>query len=81
MKKCIIYSITIYILLTMSIVLQKPAILTDTNGNFKSWNYLQYKMTYGLNDLRDLICLPTVLIMCSLISFLIARQLIDSDKN
>ena len=77
MKKCIIYSITIYILLTMFILLQKPDILYDSNGKIKSWNYLKSKIRYGFYTYDELICLPTCMFIISIISFIIAINIID----
>ncbi len=77
MKKCIIYSITIYILLTMFILLQKPKILYDSNGDFKSWNYLKYKIKYGYNSYNELICFPIIILSISLLSFIISISIIE----
>ena len=77
MKKCIIYSITIYILLTMFILLQKPNILYDIDGEIKSWNYLKSKIRYGFYTMDELICLPTVMFMVSVFSFIIAINVIN----
>ena len=75
MKKCIIYNVIIYMFITMIIILQKPDILTDVNGNFKSWNYLKFNLSNGISDYNDLICLPTVVIVISIISFVMSKQL------
>jgi len=75
MKKCIVYSITIYILLTMFILLHRPKILNDSNGDIKSWNYLKYKLKYGFTDMNELICLPTIIFVISIISFMIGIKL------
>ena len=81
MKKCILYSLTIYILFAMSIIIQKPTILCDSNGDFKSWNYFRYKIfNQKIQSPDELICLPTVLILCSLISFILARACIQSSE-
>ena len=80
MKKCIIYSITIYILLTMFILLQKPNILYDTDGEIKSWTYLKSKIKYGFNTMDELICLPTIIFTISIISFIIATNIIDKSN-
>ncbi len=77
MKKCIIYSITIYILLTMFILLHKPDILYDYNKEIKSWSYLKSKIKYGFYTVDELICLPTIICMLSIISFIIAINIID----
>ena len=76
MKKCIIYSITIYILLTMFILLQRPQILNDENNQLKSWNYLNNKIKYGFMDYEELICLPTIIIFISICSYIIALRCI-----
>jgi len=75
MKKCIIYSITIYLLLMMFILLQKPRILYDDNGNMKSLNYFKYKINYGFKDPMELLCFPTIAIIFGIIAFLLAKQL------
>ena len=71
------YSISIYILLCMFILLQKPTILYDNNGNIKSWNYLKDKLIYGFNDAEELICLPTLFVGVSLLSFIISIKIIE----
>ena len=80
MKKCIIYSITIYLLLTMIIILQKPQIMCDQYGNFKSLNYLKYKLSSGITNLNDLICLPIIFILCSIFSFIVSTNLVTNKK-
>ena len=77
MKKCLIYSITIYLLIIMFIILQKPTIIYDDNNNLKSLNYFKSKLRYGFQDSSELICLPTIAICSSVFSFIIAKQLID----
>ncbi len=74
MKKCIVYSITIYLILTMCIILHKPACIYS-NGEFKSVNYFKNKIKYGFNSATELICLPSILVVCSIISFILAKQL------
>jgi hypothetical protein len=75
MKKSIIYSITIYLLFSMLIILQKPKIICNLNGDFKSLNYLKYKLLYGYNNPDELICLPIVLILCSICAYIIAKNI------
>ena len=75
MKKSIIYSITIYLLLSMIILLQKPNILYDDNNNIKSWIYFKTKLINGFDNINEFVCLPTVFILCSLLSFIIAKNL------
>ncbi len=61
----------------MSIILQKPKILCDSNGNFKSWNYLKYKIFHDrIQSASDIISLPSALVLCSLVSFILARNLV-----
>ena len=82
MKKCIIYSVTIYLIFIMIIIIQKPKILCDEYGNFKSWEYFKGIVKNGIDDLSDLICLPTVLMIGSLLSFFLAKYLAKSSlKN
>ena len=76
MEKCVIYSITIYLLLTMFILLQRPQILNDENGDIKSWDYLQYKIKYGFINYEELICFPTLIVFVSIFSFIIAYKLL-----
>ena len=77
MKKCIVYSVIIYLLLMMYINLQKPAILYDDDGNIKSINYFKFKIKYGFQNINEIICCPTVAIGCAIISFIIAKQLVE----
>jgi len=75
MNKSMLHSITIYMILTMLILLYRPKIIIDKDGNLKSLNYFQDLITYGFNDPEEIICLPTVLGLFSLLSYLIANQL------
>ncbi len=64
----------------MSIIIQKPTMLCDQDGNFKSWNYLRHKLLYEkIQSVNDLMCLPTILVLCSLISFLLAKNLAKNE--
>lgn len=78
MNKCIIQNITIYILLCMFLLLQKPQQLYDTNGKVKSWNYFNDKIKNGYNDIEELICLPVIFIIFSIVSFLISQSIKDN---
>jgi len=60
----------------MFIILQKPTILYDENNNIKSWNYLKYKIKYGINKPEDIICFPVIVILISIISYILAKRLI-----
>jgi len=75
MKKCLIYSIVIYLLLIMFINLQKPSILYDKNDNIKSINYFKYKLKYGFNSIEECVCMPIVALLCALISAGMAKKL------
>lgn len=75
MKNYIIYSITIYMLLFMLILLKKPSILYDNNNNLKSFNYLEDKIKNGYNNYNELISLPLITICISLISHIISLNL------
>jgi len=77
MKKCIIYSITIYTLFVMFISLQKPNILYDTNNKLKSFEYLKFKINYGFDEYEELICYPTIIFVVSLFSFIITYYIIN----
>ena len=72
---------TIYILLTMFLLLQRPQFLNDSEGNIKSLNYLKYKIKYGFINPTELICLPTIIIFISILSFIIGANLIKSNKT
>ncbi len=65
----------IYLLLIMVILLQRPPILLNDDSSFKSWNYFLYKLNYGYNEIGELICLPTIIIICSISSFIIAKNI------
>lgn len=79
MKRCIIYSISIYILLCMFVLLQQPDILYDDNKNIKSWSYLKDKLKYGFNNIDELICLPTLFIIISIFSFIITIKIVINE--
>jgi hypothetical protein len=78
MKKYIIYSVIIYMFGLMCILLNRPKILLDSDGNLKSWNYLKYKLhnlnLHEHNDPLDFICLPIFSIGLAFLSFYIAKQ-------
>jgi hypothetical protein len=76
MKKCLIYCMTIYILLIIFILLQNPKFLYDQNNNIKSWNYLKYKIKYGINKFDDIICFPTIVILISILSYILAKKFV-----
>ena len=87
MKKCLVYSITIYLFITMFIILHKPSILYDSDHNMKSWNYLrsnllnQHNLNYNLNSPQNFICLPTLIVLISVISFYLAKNLTSDNMN
>ena len=62
----------------MCILLNKPAILFDSSGNFKSLNYLKFKLdnlhTNSFNNPNDFVSLPTISIFLALLSFYVAKQ-------
>lgn len=80
MKKCILYSITIYLILSMIVILKRPSIILDNDGNVKSWTYFKDKIFNGFSDPLDLVCLPTIMMLLSILSFYMARYLIDDTK-
>jgi len=59
----------------MFILLQKPEILYDENGNMKSLNYFRHKINYGFQDPMELVCFPTISIASAILSFFLAKQL------
>ena len=66
----------------MILILQKPTILCDHSGNFKSWNYLRHKLFYDkIHSPNELICLPTILVLCSLVAFILAKNLVNNEQN
>ena len=71
----------------MFITLHKPSILYDSDRNIKSWNYLRYNLTklnnlnYNLNSPQNFICLPTLVILISIISFYLAKNLTSDNMN
>jgi len=74
-KNSIIQCISIYTILCMYILLQKPKLLYDESNNIKSLDYFNNKIKYGFNNLDELICLPTIFIIISLLSFIISVKL------
>lgn len=62
----------------MIILLQKPSILYDNNNNLKSISHFKEKIKQGPTDINDLVCLPTVLGLCAIISFYIAKYIINN---
>lgn len=77
MKKCIIYSITIYLIFAMIIMIKKPKILCDDDGNFKSLS----RVKNGLTNFDNLMSLPTVMILFAFLSFYIAKYIINMDTT
>jgi len=75
MKKCIIYSIIIYLIIYMAIMCKKPSILYTENNNIKSWSYLKDRIKYGYNDYTELLCYPSIMIFVVIFSFLLAKNL------
>ena len=73
MKKCIIYSILIYLLLYIALLSKKPSILYD-NNNIKSLLYFQDKINNGYNSYNELVCLPTIMLILVLLSYLLAKK-------
>lgn len=68
---------TIYLIFAMIIIIKKPMILCDDNGNFKSLN----RIKNGLTNFDDLISLPTVMILSAFLSFYIAKYIINMDST
>jgi hypothetical protein len=56
-------------------LMQRPHILYDENGNLKSLNYFKFKLKYGFQSYKELICMPTVAIGSAIFSFILAKQL------
>lgn len=67
-KKYIIYSVTIYTLIMMVIILQMPYIV-----KYRSWTYFKQ---WNFKKPNDLLCLPIVTIIVVIISFIITIKLI-----
>lgn len=61
----------------MYINLKKPEILYDENDNLKSIDYFKFKLKYGFHNVNELICMPTLAIGSALVSFILAKQLIE----
>ena len=57
-------------------LIQKPDILYDENGNLKSLNYFKFKLKYGFQSYKELICMPIIAIISAIISFILAKQLL-----
>ena len=74
MKKCLIYSLLIYIILYISLNKIKPKILYE-NGHLKSWFYFINKINNGIDNYDELICIPTITLVIVLFSFLIGAKL------
>lgn len=77
MKKCLVYSIVIYLLIMMYINLKKPDILYDENNNLKSIDYFKFKLKYGFQNINEMICMPTIAIASAILSFILAKQIVD----
>ena len=56
-------------------LIQRPDILYDENGNLKSLNYFKFKLKYGFQSYKELICMPIIAIISAIISFILAKQL------
>ena len=77
MKKCLVYSIVIYLLIMMYINLKKTDILYDDNDNLKSIDYFKFKLKHGFKNINEMICMPTVAILAAILSFILAKQIIE----
>jgi len=75
MKQQLIYSLTIFLIIFIIILLQMPSIIYDDNGLVKSWNYFKNIDYKYINSINDLICLPTIIIIVAVISFILGRHL------
>ena len=73
MKKTLIYSVVIYLICTMMLLLQKQPFLYE-NGKIKSWNYFKNKIR-NFNDVSELISLPVIFMVIGLFSYLIAKNI------
>jgi hypothetical protein len=73
MKKTLTYSVVIYLICTMMILLQKPNFLYE-NGKIKSWNYFKNKIR-NFNDPNELISLPIIFMAIGLFSYIIAKNI------
>ncbi len=71
----------------MFITLHKPHILYDSDHNIKSWNYLkhnlinQHNLGHNIANPVNFVCLPTIIIAVSLISFYLAKNLSSENIN
>lgn len=70
MKKCLLYSIVIYLFLIMILQLYKPSVT-----NIKSFNYIKHKLENKIYDIDDLYSEPFIVIVLGLLSFIIARNI------
>lgn len=61
----------------MIIILNKPTILYDEQGNIKSWNYFNNTIKGGKINMDVLTSLPIIFILCAMISFYLAKYLDD----
>jgi len=75
MKKCIIYSLSIYIIIYIALISKKPFVLYDNINGFKSLLYFQNKLYNGYTNYDELICLPTIMLLIVFFSFLLAKNL------
>lgn len=76
MKIELIYSISIYIILYIIIIIQKPYYLYDNNNKFKSINYLNYKIKNKIINYDDYINLPIIATFFAIISVYISKNII-----
>lgn len=65
----------------MIIILQKPTILCDNEKNFKSWSYFKNMLTNGISDISDVICLPTIFVFGSIISFILSKYILEINSS
>lgn len=61
----------------MYINLKKPDILYDENNNLKSIDYFKFKLKYGFQNINEMICMPTIAIASAILSFILAKQIVD----
>jgi len=75
MKKYLIYSIIIYIILFSFLIHKKYNLCYDRNSNqLKSWNYFCSKFN-NFNSLDEFISLPFFVILISIFSYLLSSKI------
>lgn len=77
MKILLIYSISIYIIFYIIVIIQNPSYLYDEKNNLKSFNYINNKINSKSTNYIDYVNLPLLATFFAILSFYISNNLIN----